>query len=79
MSERQYYDPDGKPCTLLHLCKKEPEWAASRIEVSARDERKRIIAKLREKADYWMAYDRHGPRRALPIFLFIKELETECE
>lgn len=28
----QYYDSDGKECTLVQICKREPEWAASRIE-----------------------------------------------
>lgn len=27
----QYYDIDGDPCSLDALCRKEPEWAASRI------------------------------------------------
>lgn len=28
---RQFFDIDGKPCTLSQLVKSEPEWAVSRI------------------------------------------------
>lgn len=31
--EIQYRDLDGKPCSLDTLCRKEPEWAASRLRV----------------------------------------------
>ena len=34
--ERQYYDVDGNPVTLLQLVCREPEWAASRIRVAER-------------------------------------------
>lgn len=50
MNERQYYDADGNPCTLLRLCKSEPEWAANRIEASAKEERNRIADALDLKA-----------------------------
>lgn len=30
--EKIYYDADGKKCNILELIKKEPEWAANRIQ-----------------------------------------------
>lgn len=30
--ERQYQDSDGNPCDLVTLCRREPEWAANRID-----------------------------------------------
>mgnify|MGYP003480092404 CR=1 FL=1 len=44
-----------------------------------KDAYKKIIAKLRKKADYWVAYDKHGPRRALPLLELAKELTEEVE
>lgn len=32
MDDKTYMDCDGNACTLLSLCRKEPEWAASRIK-----------------------------------------------
>ena len=40
MDEPQYYDVDGKPCTLDALCIREPAWAASRPRL--------MLAKIRE-------------------------------
>jgi len=31
--EKIYYDLNGKECNILQLVKKEPEWAANRIQV----------------------------------------------
>lgn len=31
MSEKQYFDADGSPCTLDALCMRHPAWAANRI------------------------------------------------
>src|SRR5690606_8363740 len=30
--ERQYQDSDGNPCDLVTLCRREPGWAANRID-----------------------------------------------
>jgi hypothetical protein len=33
----QRYDADGKPCSLDTLCRRDPEWAASRIRALERE------------------------------------------
>lgn len=38
LAERQYYDIGGYPCSLEHLVRSEPDWAASRIRESAKQE-----------------------------------------
>jgi len=35
--QRQYFDIDGNPVTLHKLCKTEPEWAQSRIELMTKE------------------------------------------
>lgn len=34
MSERVYKDSDGNEVTLTTMCRREPEWAASRIRIA---------------------------------------------
>jgi len=41
--EKNYHDIDGNPCSLYHMVKYEPEWAASRIK-----EGEKAAAKLEE-------------------------------
>jgi len=34
--EKQYHDLTGKPCNILQLVKREPDWAANRIQEGER-------------------------------------------
>lgn len=48
--ERQYFDRDGKPCSLDALCQKEPGWAANRIR-AMEEELETLSRSLRARAD----------------------------
>ncbi len=45
-----YHDQDGKPCTLLHLIKTEPEWTRNRF-VRMLGEIKDLKAQLQSAKD----------------------------
>ena len=47
MSDRQYKDVSGNPCTLLWLVKNEPEWAENQIR--HRDTLERELAAAKER------------------------------
>ena len=65
--DRNYFDQDGKPCTLEHLTKEDPRWAASRIRVGdqAIKTRNDLISTLEMIINEFAAYiliDMHGAR-----------------
>ena len=47
MSDRQYKDVSGNPCTLLWLVRNEPEWAENQIKQRDKLERELADAKAR--------------------------------
>jgi ribosomal protein S27AE len=44
---KEYYDIDGNACNILQLVKRDPEWAANRIQ-----DGERAIAKLHEMKNF---------------------------
>lgn len=49
--KKDYIGPDGEPCTLHYLCRKDPEWATNMIEVLKKENEnlKQEIKKLKEE------------------------------
>ena len=45
--EKIYHDVDGNDCNILQLVKKEPEWAANRIQENGKK-----VQELKEAIDY---------------------------
>jgi len=46
--KKLYHDLDGNECNILQLVKRDPEWAANRIQAQAVD-RAELIEAIREK------------------------------
>lgn len=76
MSENGYHTADGKPCSLGHLCRNEPEWAEQRIR-QLRAENEKLMEDLKHDPEYFQRAD-YAPRKE-QLFKDYVKLEEQCE